>query len=90
MEPREMPVFVPENLNKLPPLSMNNFDMAPVIEEIVGIKCKMALLQEAREKSFVVHVALCDDPDRAQSDAGSPTASTVIRIFMWLFYTDNC
>ena len=27
MKPREMPVFVAENLNNLPPLSMNNFDV---------------------------------------------------------------
>ena len=64
MKPREMPVFVGENLNNLPPLSMNNFDMSHIIEEMAVIKCKMALLQEAQEKSLAVHVAMCNDPDR--------------------------
>ena len=38
------------------------------------IKCKIALLQEAQEKSLAVHVAMCNDPDRAQPTAGTPTA----------------
>ena len=38
------------------------------------IKCKMALLQEAQEKSLAVHVAMCNDPDRAQPTAETPTA----------------
>ena len=74
MKPREMPVFVAENLNNLPPLSMNNFDMSHIIEEMAVSKCKMALLQEAQEKSLAVHVAMCNDPDRAQPTAGTPTA----------------
>ena len=74
MKPREMPVFVAENLNNLPPLSMNNFDMSHIIEEMAVIKCKMALLQEAQEKSLAVHIAMCNDPDRAQPTAGTPTA----------------
>ena len=74
MKPREMPVFVAENLNNLPPLSMNNFDMSHIIEEMAVIKCKMALLQEAQEKSLAVHVAMCNDTDRAQPTAGTPTA----------------
>ena len=74
MKPREMLVFVAENLNNLPPLSMNNFDMSHILEEIAVIKCKMALLQEAQEKSLAVHVAMCNDPDRAQPTAETPTA----------------
>ena len=48
--------------------------MSHIIEEMAVIKCKMALLQEAQEKSLAVHVAMCNDPDRAQPTAGTPTA----------------
>ena len=76
MKPREMPVFVAKNVNNLPPLSMNNFDMAHIIEEMSNIKCKMSILQEAQEKSLAVHAALCNDvPERAHSDEAPPTSS---------------
>ena len=76
MKPREMPVFVAKNVNNLPPLSMNNFDMAHIIEEMSNIKCKMSILQEAQEKSLAVHAALCNDvPERAHSVEAPPTSS---------------
>ena len=76
MKPREMPVFVAKNVNNLPPLSMNNFDMAHIIEEMSNIKCKMSILQEAQEKSLAVHAALCNDvPERAHFDEAPPTSS---------------
>ena len=67
MKPREMPVFVAKNLNNLPPLSMDNFDMAHIIETMSDIQSKMLILQEAQEKSLSVHAALCNDAsERAQ------------------------
>ena len=76
MKPREMPVFVAKNVNNLPPLSMNNFDMAHIIEEMSNIKCKMSILQEAQEKSLAVHAALCNDvPERSHSVEAPPTSS---------------
>ena len=70
MKPRMMPTFVAKDLNNLPPLSMNNFDMAHIIEEMSEIKCKMSILQEAQEKSLAVHAVLCNDAQQhAQSTA---------------------
>ena len=67
MKPREMSVFVTKNLNNLPPLSMDNFDMAHIIETMSDIQSKMLILQEAQEKSLSVHAALCNDvSERAQ------------------------
>ena len=53
---------------------MTNFDMAHIIGVMVDNKWKMAPQQEAQEKTLVVHVALYNDPDRAQTTAGSSTA----------------
>ena len=36
MNPGDEPLFVARNLNNVPPLSMNNFDMSHIIEEIGG------------------------------------------------------
>ena len=38
MKPRMTPTFVAKDLNNLPPLSMNNFDMAHNIEEMSGVQ----------------------------------------------------
>ena len=70
MKPRMMPTFGAKYLNNLPPLSMNNFDMAHIIEEMSEIKCKMSILQEAQKKSLAVHAVLCNDAQQhAQSTA---------------------
>ena len=58
MKPREMPVFVAKNLNNLPPLSMDKFDMAHIIETMSDIQSKMLILQEAQEKSLSVRIRI--------------------------------
>ena len=76
MKPRIMPTFVAEKTwNNLPPLSMNNFDITHIIEEMSEIKCKMSILQEAQEKSLAVHAASYNDgQEDAQSTAETDTA----------------
>ena len=75
MKQRMMPTFVAKDLNNLPPVSMNNFDMAHIIEEMCEITCKMSILQEAQQKSLAVNAALCNDVQQhAQSTAETSTA----------------
>ena len=59
MNPVDEPLFVARNLNNVPPLSMNNFDMSRIIEEMGIIKSRLSVLQEAHETSLTVHAALC-------------------------------
>ena len=58
MKPRVMSVFVSKNVNNLPPLSMNNFDMAHIIEEMSNIKCKMSICKRPR-RSRLQCMLLC-------------------------------
>ena len=80
MKPGEHPVFVAKNLNNLPPLTMNNFDMSHIIEEMSCIKAKLKILQEAQETSLAVHAAMCNDvksPTGANSTSGSTQTSVI-------------
>ena len=61
INPGDEPLFVARNLNNVPPLSMNNFDMSHIIEEMGKIKSRLSVLQEAQETSLTVHAALCKE-----------------------------
>ena len=61
INPGDEPLFVARNLNNVPPLSMNNFDMSHIIEEMGIIKSRLSVLQEAQETSLTVHAALCKE-----------------------------
>ena len=58
MNPGDEPLFVARNLNNVPPLSMNNFEMSHIIEEMGIIKSRLSVLQET---SLTAHAALCKE-----------------------------
>ena len=58
LTPHSIPCYVAKDLSNLPPLSMNNFDMASVIRDIENLKTQMAILQEAQEANLTANVAL--------------------------------
>ena len=78
----DMPLFLAANLNNIPPLSMNNFDMSSLIIDIETIKSQMKMLQESQEASMSVHAAICqeafnkrDHPPPVNNTPNSPIGS---------------
>ena len=59
--PIEMPEILAKNLNNVPPMSVDNFDMSRIISDMQGIQTKLCILQEAQEISMAAHAALCKE-----------------------------
>ena len=55
------PMFVCKNLSNLPPLSMNNFDMASVIKKLEQLQQQVNLLTDNQNKCVDAHVTLCNN-----------------------------
>ena len=53
-----MPRYVAKDLPNLPPLSMNTFDMAHIINYIEMLKTQMSILQNAQEINLKAHLAM--------------------------------
>ena len=54
-------MFVCKNLSNLPPLSMNNFDMASVIKKLEQLQQQVNLLTDNQNKCVDAHVTLCNN-----------------------------
>ena len=59
-----------KNLNNVPPMSLNNFDMSRIITDIDTIKAQMKVIQEAQETALTVQAALCTNA--AQRESAQP------------------
>ena len=47
IKPEDAPVFPAGNLNNVPPMSLNNFDMSRIITDMEVLKSQMKIIQEA-------------------------------------------
>ena len=45
MSPDDVPKFVAQDLNNLPPLTMDSFDMSRIIHEMTSVKSQLKILQ---------------------------------------------
>ena len=81
IKPEDVPLFLTSDLNNVPPISLNNFDMSRIITDMEVLKSQMKIIQEAQQTALRAHVALCREatnqststPVRAvQSPATSP------------------
>ena len=70
----EVPLFVANNQNNLPPLSKDNFDMSRIIHDMEAMKMQLKTLQEVQETSLAAQAALCHEAARIATR--SPAHST--------------
>ena len=56
VRPVDMPVFPAKNLNNVPPMPLNNFDMSRIITDIDTIKAQMKVIQEAQETALTLYL----------------------------------
>ena len=49
LSPDNVPIFLCKDLNRLPPLSMNNFDVSTLIKSVESLQIQMKILQDAQE-----------------------------------------
>ena len=75
IKPEDVPVFLAGDLNNVPPMSLNNFDMSRIIIDMEVLKSQMKIIQEAQETALSAHVALC----RETRDATNQSTSTPVR-----------
>ena len=72
IKPEDVPLFLASDLNNVPPMSLNNFDMSRIITEMEVLKFQMKIIQEAQETALGAHVALC-------REATNQSTSTLVR-----------
>ena len=76
-----IPIFVCKDISNLPPLSMNNFDMASVIRSIETLQVQVNLSTENHTKSVNAQVTLCKhlipSADNTTQAAVAPTSDTL-------------
>ena len=75
IKPEDVPVFLAGDVNNVPPMSLNNFDMSRIITDMEVLKSQMKIIQEAQETALSAHVALC----RETRDATNQSTSTPVR-----------
>ena len=49
IKPDDVPVFLARDLNNVPPMSLNKFDMPRIILDMEKLKSQMKIIQEAQE-----------------------------------------
>ena len=54
------PMFVCKNLNNIPPLSMNNFDMSSLIKTMESLQHQMYVLKESQDTSLKAQMEIND------------------------------
>ena len=66
IKPEDVPLFLASDLNKVSPMSLNNFDMSRIITDMEVLKSQMKIIQEAQETALRAHVALCREQTTSQ------------------------
>ena len=54
-----MPEFHIKNLNNVPPMNVDNFEMSRIIKDMQSIQTQLRILQKAQETSMAVHASIC-------------------------------
>ena len=78
IKPEEVPVFLARDLNNVPPLSLNNFDMSRIILDMEKLKTQMKIIQEAQETALTAHVVLCRDANTGSTSTPARTAQPTV------------
>ena len=73
MSPDDVPKFVAQDLNNLPPLTMDSFDMSKIIDEMTSVKSQLQILQKAQETILNAHAALCEKSQVVEKNPESPS-----------------
>ena len=90
IKPEEVPEFLARDLNNVPPLSLNNFDMSRIILDMEKLKTQMKIIQEAQETALTAHVALCRDANTGSTSTPARAAQpTVISPIQQLVNTSH-
>ncbi|KAK2166545.1 hypothetical protein NP493_1317g00000 [Ridgeia piscesae] len=59
MPPQSVPCYVARELSRLPPLSMNCFDVSSLVKDMASVKLHLLILQESHETLMKAHIAKC-------------------------------
>ena len=78
IKPEEVPEFLARDLNNVPPLSLNNFDMSRIILDMEKLKTQMKIIQEAQETALTAHVALCRDANTGSTSTPARAAQPTV------------
>ena len=58
LQPESVPCFVCKDLSRLPPLSMNNFDLSGVMRSIESLKAEMELIKDTQKSTIASQIEL--------------------------------
>ena len=58
LQPESVPCFVCKDLSRLPPLSMNNFDLSGVMRSIESLKAEMELMKDTQKSTIASQIEL--------------------------------
>ena len=75
MPPSSFPSYVAKDLSRLPPLSMNCFDIASLVKDIESLKIHTSILQESYESVVKAQLLACQNTNEITPE--DATAETV-------------
>ena len=85
IKPEDVPLFLASDLNNVPPMSLNNFDMSRIITDMEVLKSQMKIIPEAQETALRAHVALCREVTNQSTSTPvravqSPVTSPILHV----------
>ena len=85
MPPSSFPSYVAKDLSRLPPLSMNCFDIASLVKDIESLKIHTSILQESYESVVKAQLLACQNT-QWRSQGGARGAMAPPKLLVNVFF----
>ena len=85
MSPQSVPCYVAKELSRLPPLSMNCFDVSSLVKEMESVKLHLLILQESHETLMKAQIDKCQvrsSPESVSAEHHSPRSACAVSVDM--------
>ena len=85
MPPQSVPCCVAKELCRLPPLSMNCFDVSSLVKDMESLKLHLLILQESHETLMKVQIAkwqVRNSPESVSAEHHSPRSACAVSVDM--------
>ena len=85
MPPQSVPCYVAKELSRLPPLSMNCFDVSSLVKEMESVKLHLLILQESHETLMKAQIAksqVRSSPESVSAEHHSPRSTCAASVDM--------
>ena len=85
MPPQSVPCYVAKELSRLPPLSMNCFDVSSLVKDMESVKLHLLILQESHETLMKAQLDKCQvrsSPESVSAEHHYPRSACAVSVDM--------